>query len=128
MNNYIILISAIGTYFLAIFIHEIGHYISGFIFKYKPKINFNDNGIPCSVTMYSINFNKYKLKITTICGIFIGFIPIYMFYNKLFEGQLSAIFLGVLICAYLAACGQDFKDLINNDVIKQRKLSEFGYD
>jgi len=125
MNNYIILISAIGTYYLSLLIHELGHYIPSLLFGYKPKMEFDEYGVPCRVLSYSFNFNKYKLKIMSVFGILLGFIPIYIFYKLLIsEGQLSSIFIGFIGGIYILACSQDFKDLIFGQ-IKQRKLSEF---
>ncbi len=125
MSNYIILISAIGTFFLAITMHEFGHYIPSFIFGYKPKMYIDNQWIPSHVISYSFNFNKYYLKIMTLLGIFVGFIPIYMYY-KLFSGQFAAILIGIILAAYFVACHLDFIDLIKgHQIIKQKNLSEF---
>lgn len=128
MDNYIILISAIGTYFLAVAIHELGHFIPSLLFGYKPEMKFDDQNIPCAVVSHSDNFNKYHIIIVTASGIILGFIPLYYFYTSfnMSETQLYLILFGFMLLAYVLACRSDLSTLIfGREIICQKKLFDF---
>ena len=90
-------------FFIAIFIHELGHIIiAWYISKVIPNIRVNWNIKITPKTLYNNAEQSFFIGVPIILGMFV-FIPFYFWYPL--ESSYSMI-------SYLISCGRDFYSLI----------------